>query len=146
MKLWHDLTGTLASAAVGLVSVFMVVGGIVIMNIMLASVTERTREIGIRMALGATAADVLRLIVRQGLTPVIAGAAVGVVAAAGVSLALRAILISPVSPDLLFGIAAFDPVTFIAAGGFLAFVAAIASWIPARRAMRVDPMTALRCE
>jgi len=53
MALWHDLTGTLASAAIGIVSVFLVVGGIVIMNIMLASVTERTREIGVRRSLGA---------------------------------------------------------------------------------------------
>src|SRR5215468_6690349 len=59
MKLWHDLTGTLAGAAVGLVSVFMVVGGIVIMNIMLASVTERTREIGIRRSLGARKKHIL---------------------------------------------------------------------------------------
>ena len=59
MKLWHDLTGTLAAAAVGLVSVFMVVGGIVIMNIMLASVTERTREIGIRRSLGARKKHIL---------------------------------------------------------------------------------------
>jgi len=59
MKLWHDLTGKLASVAVSLVSVFLVVGGIVIMNIMLASVTERTREIGIRRSLGARKIHIL---------------------------------------------------------------------------------------
>ena len=109
-------------------------------------VSQRVREIGIRMALGATAADVLRLIVRQGLSPVLMGAAVGVVAAAAAASILRAALVSPSSPDLLFGIGALDPATFITVGGFLAFVAALASYIPARRAMTVDPMTALRCE
>src|SRR5260370_9692050 len=59
MDLWKQLTGTLATSSIGIVSVFMVIGGIVIMNIMLASVTERTREIGIRKSLGATRSDIL---------------------------------------------------------------------------------------
>src|SRR5258707_524714 len=59
MDLWNNLTGTLASASVGIVSIFLVIGGIVIMNIMLASVTERTREIGVRKSLGATRRDIL---------------------------------------------------------------------------------------
>ena len=142
-RLMPQMMATCAAVLAGLALLLAVAG---IYGVMSYLVSQRVREIGIRMALGAKASDVLRLIVRQGLTPVFAGAAVGVVAAAGVSLALRSILISPVSPDLLFGVDAFDPVTFIAVGGFLALVAAIASWIPARRAMRVDPMTALRCE
>ena len=65
MALWHDLTGTLATAAVGMVSVFLVVGGIVIMNIMLASVTERTREIGVRRSLGARKIHILMQFVTE---------------------------------------------------------------------------------
>ena len=142
-RLMQQLIATCAAVLAAMALLLAVAG---IYSVMSYLVSQRVREIGIRMAIGATGADVLRLIVGQGLTPVFAGAAVGVVAAAGVSLALRSILISPVSPDLLFGIGAFDPATFIAVGGFLALVAAIASWIPARRAMRVDPMAALRCE
>ena len=138
-----QVMATCAAVLAGLALLLAVAG---IYGVMSYLVSQRVREIGIRMALGATAADVLRMVVRQGLTPVLAGAAVGIVAAAGVSSILRSTLVSPSSPDLLFGIGAFDPVTFIAVGGFLAFVAALASWIPARRAMKVDPMTALRCE
>jgi len=138
-----QLMATGAAVLAGLALLLAVAG---IYGVMSYLVSQRVREIGIRMALGATAADVLRLVVRQGLTPVFAGAAVGIVAAAGVSAILRSTLVSPSSPDLLFGIGAFDPLTFIAVGGLLAFVAALASYIPARRAMKVDPMTALRCE
>jgi hypothetical protein len=132
------------AAVLGGLALFLAVAGIY--GVMSYLVSQRVREIGIRMALGATAGDVLRMIVGQGLSPVLAGAAVGVIAAAGLSSMLRATLVSPTGPDLLFGLDAFDPPTFIAVGAFLAFVAALASWIPARRAMTVDPMTALRCE
>jgi len=137
------MMATGAAVLAGLALLLAVAG---IYGVMSYLVSQRVREIGIRMALGATAADVLRLIVRQGLSPVLMGAAVGVVAAAAAASILRAALASPNSPDLLFGIGALDPATFITVGGFLAFVAALASYIPARRAMTVDPMTALRCE
>src|SRR6201997_2430402 len=81
MKLWHDLTGTLAGVAVGLVSVFLVVGGIVIMNIMLASVTERTREIGIRRSLGARKKHILLQFMMESAVLASTGGIIGVLLA-----------------------------------------------------------------
>lgn len=100
-------------------------------------VGQRTREIGVRMALGAQRAEVLRLIVGQGMRMALIGAAIGTVAA----LALARLISAQ-----LFGVSAHDPVTFAAVGGLLVLVAVLACYIPARRAMRVDPMEALRYE
>jgi putative ABC transport system permease protein len=101
------------------------------------SVTCRTREIGIRIALGARAREILGLMVGQGLRLALAGLALGVIAALAVTRLLS---------GLLFGVAPRDPVTFAAAAVILAAVALLASYIPARRATRVDPMAALRHE
>src|ERR1043166_2323067 len=84
MALWHDLTGTLATVAIGLVSVFLVVGGIVIMNIMLASVTERTREIGIRRSLGARKKHILLQFISESAVLAASGGFMGVLLAFGV--------------------------------------------------------------
>ncbi len=100
-------------------------------------VTQRTREIGIRVALGAQARDVMRLVLRQGMT--LSG--IGVVAGICLSLAATRVL-----AGLLYGISPTDPVTFIALTALLVFVALIACVVPARRAMRVDPIIALRHE
>jgi predicted permease len=100
-------------------------------------VTQRTREIGVRMALGARAGDVLALVVGQGVRLALLGATLGVT---------FALWLTGFAEKLLFGVSAGDPVTFAGAAGLLLLVAVFAAWLPARRAARVDPMVALRCE
>jgi predicted lysophospholipase L1 biosynthesis ABC-type transport system permease subunit len=108
-----------------------------IYGVMAYTVTRRTREIGVRIALGATPSDVVRLIVGQGMAPTIVGVIFGIVGAFALTRTMA---------SMLFGITATDPVTFGGVALLLATVAAIASYIPARRAMRVNPVTALRYE
>ena len=81
MGLWQNLTGTLASGMVGLVSIFLVIGGVVIMNVMLASVTERTREIGIRKSLGAKRRDILLQFMVESTVMALVGGVIGVLIA-----------------------------------------------------------------
>ena len=101
------------------------------------SVAERTSEIGLRMALGAQRQDILRMVIGQGLRLVLIGIAVGLAGALALSQLLR---------QFLYGVAPSDPVTFVGVAVILAVVAVVACWIPARRAMDVDPMVALRYE
>jgi putative ABC transport system permease protein len=101
------------------------------------SVNHRVREIGVRMALGARPRDVLRQLLREGMRLAAWGVALGLLAAAAVSRAVS---------GLLFGISSRDPVTFAAVPLLLAGVALLACYVPARRATRVDPLTALRHE
>jgi macrolide transport system ATP-binding/permease protein len=117
-----------------------------IYGVMAYLVTQRTREVGIRLAFGASQNDVLRLLVRQGMLPVGLGAAGGLAVSMAISGVLRAILIFPGSYDLLFGVSAFDPATYGGFTAFLASIALLACYVPARRAMRVDPLVALRYE
>jgi predicted permease len=101
------------------------------------SVAQRTREVGIRLSLGASRSDVVRLLLAGGLRLVVIGAALGLVAA---------LLLARLLQGLLFGIRAIDPVTFLAVPMVLLAVAFLAAWLPARRAGNVDPQTALRSE
>ena len=101
------------------------------------SVAQRSHEIGIRMALGAQARDIFHLVIGQGLRLTLVGLVLG--------LGLAFLLTRAMTP-LLFGVSATDPTTFIGIGLLLVLIALLACWIPARRATKVDPMIALRCE
>ena len=123
---------------------FAVLGGLALMlaiagvyGVISHAVSQRTHEIGVRMALGAQVPDVFRMIVREGLALAVIGIAVGTIAALGLTRLLQ---------DLLYEVKPTDPVTFTGIAVLLIAVALAASYIPARRAMRVDPIVALRYE
>jgi macrolide transport system ATP-binding/permease protein len=101
------------------------------------SVAQRTREIGIRMALGAQSVQVLRLVMSEGFRPILSGVVIGIIVSAGVSRALSA---------MLFGLSPLDTVSFAGVSLLLIAIALLATWLPARRAMSVDPTVALRYE
>ena len=117
--------------------VALALGAVGIYGVIAYAVSQRVHEIGVRMALGAHAGDVLRMVVRQGATLAAIGVAIGVPAA---------LATTRVMESLLYGVRTTDPATFVAIPGLLLLVAVVASWLPARRATRVDPMTALRTE
>jgi len=146
MRLQRLLSQMLAVFALLLAGLAVPLAGVGIYGVVAYLVSQRTREIGIRMALGATRGGVLRLILRQSMRPVAIGACIGFVLSVAASSALHAFLVLPGVPDVLFGLSFLDPEVFVGLSLFLAGVALAASYIPARRAMRVDPMAALRYE
>ena len=148
VTLWARRATTLASYAdtsarvaatllTALGSVALLLAALGIYGVVANSVNQRTREIGIRVALGAQRLDVVWLFVRQGLY--LAGLGVGVGAAGTLAAA-------PVLSSLLIGVSAGDPLSYLAVTALLAGVALLACWLPARRAAKVDPLVALRYE
>src|SRR5262249_43684335 len=122
-------------AAFGIAALVLVASGI--FGVLSGSVTERVREIGVRLALGASPTNILRLILRQGLALTALGVIIGL---AGAVLASRAVV------TLLFGISRLDPMTYFCVVALLAGVSMVACWVPAWRAARVDPAITLRAE
>jgi putative ABC transport system permease protein len=146
MHLQRLIPRVLATFVGTLAAVALILATIGIYGVTSYTVSQRTHEIGIRMALGANAGEVQRLLVIQGMVPAFVGGAIGLLAAGIVSTVLRTMLIAPTSPDLLFGIGAFDAATFVGLSAFVVAVAVTATYIPVRRATRVDPLVALRYE
>jgi putative ABC transport system permease protein len=134
---WDQLTGAIAAAAVGIVSVFMVVGGVVIMNIMLAVVTERTREIGVRKSVGARRQDILNQFLVESSMLAGCGGLIGVAISWIVALLVRNF--TPVPMVLPLNAVVLGVVLSAAVGLFFGIY-------PARRAARLDPIVALRAE
>ena len=138
-RLWERLVHWLRHSPSGLVALALVSAGIY--GIVSWSVAQRRRELGIRMALGALGTDILMLVIRQGMTPVAYGVGAGLL----LSAALTWVLVSlPLDTQVLYGVSATDPVTFGGVTLLLGLVALAACWLPARRAVAVDPMVTLR--
>jgi len=137
LELWRTPSRIVAALSGVLGALALLLASIGVNGVVSYGVSQRIREIGIRVALGADGRDVLRLVLRHALRPVVIGGVVGIVACAGVSKVLSGVL---------YGIGSHDPVAFVGVPLFLLGIAFLASYIPARRAVRVDPVVALRYE
>jgi len=126
--------GSLFAVFAGIALVLSSVG---IYAVMAYAVSQRTQEIGVRMALGASGRSILRMVMRRGLAQLAIGLGAGLAGAFGVTRVLKALLVQ-ITPT--------DPVTFVTISALLSAVAVAACWVPARRVMRVDPVVALRYE
>jgi putative ABC transport system permease protein len=137
VNFWNQLTGAIAATAVGVVSVFLVVGGVVIMNIMLAVVTERTHEIGIRKSVGARRSDILSQFLVESALLAAMGGLIGVAVAALVAVVVRSL--TPVPMSIPLGAVVLGVAVSATVGLFFGIY-------PAHRAAALDPIEALRME
>jgi ABC-type antimicrobial peptide transport system permease subunit len=137
MEVWRTPARIVAALAGSLGALGLLLASIGVYGVVSYAVSRRTREIGIRMTLGADGRDVMSLMLRQSMRPVLIGGAIGIIGCAGVSWVLS---------SMLFGISARDPIVFVAVPAFLLGIALLASYVPARRATRVNPIAALRYE
>jgi macrolide transport system ATP-binding/permease protein len=137
LEAWRIPSRIVAALSGVLGALALLLAAIGVHGVVSYGVSQRIREIGIRMTLGADGRDVMGLVLRQALRPVLIGALVGVIACAAVSQVLS---------NVLYGMGAHDPIAFMGVPVFLLGVAFLASYIPARRAVRVDPVVALRYE
>jgi macrolide transport system ATP-binding/permease protein len=142
----RTLSRALAIFAGSLALLALSLAGIGIYGVMAYVVSQRTREIGVRMALGATSRHVLKDVVLRGLRPVIAGMVIGLGCGAGMSAVLHSTLAAPGASDFLYGVRFYDPWTLLGISCFLVAVSIVASLVPALKAINVDPMVALRYE
>src|SRR5207249_2598650 len=137
LEVWRIPSRIVAALSTGLAALALLLGSIGVYAMASYRVSRCVREIGIRMALGADGAEVMHLVLRQAMRPVLVGGLVGMIGCAAVSHVLS---------SMLFGLSARDPIAFIFVPLFLLVVGLVASYIPAQRATRVDPMVALRYE
>ena len=140
------VASTLSVSAASLALLALLLAAVGIYGVASFVVSQREREVGIRMALGARAGDVVRLMVGDGMKPVLWGGLVGLVGASAVAIILKSTLQFSAAMDVLYGVNSFDPATFVGLGLLLGLISASACYVPARRAARVDPMVALRHE
>ena len=137
LELWRTPSRIVAALSGALGTLALLLASIGVYGVVSYGVSQRIREIGIRMTLGADGKDVMRLLLRQAMRPVLIGASVGVAGCAAVSQILS---------KVLYGIGSHDPIAFIGVPLFLLGIALLASYVPARRATRIDPVVALRYE
>src|SRR5437016_3877811 len=137
MELWTSITGTLASSSIGIVSIFLLIGGIVIMNVMLASVTERTREIGVRKSVGATRRDIMLQFVIESSVMSAIGGVLGVLLAVAITVTVDKLTPVPASIPLF---------AIMISLGVSTLVGLFFGVYPARKAAKLDPIEALRFE
>ena len=137
LEVWRTPARIVAALAGSLGALGLLLASIGVYGVVSYAVSRRTREIGIRMTLGADGRDVMNLMLRQSMRPVLIGGAIGIAGCAAVSWVLS---------SMLFGISARDPIAFLFVPAFLLGIALLASYVPARRATRVNPVVALRYE